>query len=948
MDTAIDDDKFDVFVSYSSKDSESAGLLVAGLQQLGFKVWHDRSQISDFDPIADKLKRGIEQSRVVIALGSENHSRSPVCRWEMLYALRLGAVESCERLRIVVLDPRALLLYEAGETSHRATEWDGAPHSLPRVLGVIVREVHRLAPHGARDGSPAERPIVGLPGKAGTRFTGRYGDLLRLESLLLGPMSRPNVGDPQHQRLVVVSGLGGIGKSLLTIFFVEQFAAAFQNGALWLGAGGDRVDGSAVDLHEQDQIYDSLSKGAIAWLRHHWKARGLDEPTLPTALPEKWRVLRDQIGALMAGGGNQLLLVIDDAPAGMSFNDLIPRADGVAVIVTTQDRSLVGEGDHRIDLDQLHPSESLALLTRALDPEGKQRRAGVDPWSGREGLARELASRVQHHPMALDLLGLRLAEHERLEDLVQEVMDGDDDFLDEAGGSLPGGHRRSISATVSGALRAAARGRAWDINRAVRAISVVPAGTQIAPEFMRHLLEGRPKRHEVVNRLVHLGLFRRTPDGSSLSAHALVRAVALRLWRDEKPPFATDRPVEPDLTGWVALWFRNSGARRLNTDDVAAAQDYFICSEVMAQVGNELDVEARKALCEAYVARARVVYRSPDRSSPQDYAQALRWVDEAQRALVPVQQDEAAQLHWSNAEAMRGLLLGAMFSERIQPDLPPRERLQGLGHSLKACRTVYRKRRQLLASLSLQEGVGNALHAAKDALARGAFNLTERGLEVARALVANGGPDAVKRADRQLREVELRNQEALQLRRALWPQPNDGQRLAIASSYDMEAAIAYHRAVLFRRPAKERLELLASAEVSARRGLDLRRDHEVDVTKSAKLLLKIAVGSLALQLSDAQSWVMDASETACREAEGLQAAGASERWRELLIRVEGQSPEGLVEPTMHFQELATWCLDLLWLANVREVRGETSERVIAELFGTPASRGDIERLMSPP
>ena len=69
---------------------------------------------------------------------------------------------------------------------------------------------------------------------------------------------------------------------------------------------------------------------------------------------------------------------------------------------------------------------------------------------------------------------------------------------------------------------------------------------------------------------------------------------------------------------------------------------------------------------------------------------------------------------------------------------------------------------------------------------------------------------------------------------------------------------------------------------------------------------------------------MEASETARRESERLQAAGARERWRELLIRVEGQSPEGLVEPTMHFEELATWCLDLLWLANIRPLSTQLS------------------------
>ncbi len=65
--------KYDIFVSYSSKDKEAVHQLAGDLSSAGLKVWIDEWEIRVGDPITQKIQQGLENCRYV-AIWLTNHA----------------------------------------------------------------------------------------------------------------------------------------------------------------------------------------------------------------------------------------------------------------------------------------------------------------------------------------------------------------------------------------------------------------------------------------------------------------------------------------------------------------------------------------------------------------------------------------------------------------------------------------------------------------------------------------------------------------------------------------------------------------------------------------------------------------------------------------------------------------------------------------------------------
>jgi TIR domain len=74
---------FDVFVSYSRRDSAFVERLVGMLCEAGLKVWLDVEQVPGGADIQETLKCGLEASRHVVAVLSENWLASDYTTWEV-------------------------------------------------------------------------------------------------------------------------------------------------------------------------------------------------------------------------------------------------------------------------------------------------------------------------------------------------------------------------------------------------------------------------------------------------------------------------------------------------------------------------------------------------------------------------------------------------------------------------------------------------------------------------------------------------------------------------------------------------------------------------------------------------------------------------------------------------------------------------------------------------
>ena len=94
--------EYDVFLSYSTKDTEIVHALAERLRDDGVQVWLDAWIIQPGDSIPLKIQQGIEQSRTLLMCMSPNYFRSEWGRLEN-YSLLFRDPNNTQRRFIPVL-----------------------------------------------------------------------------------------------------------------------------------------------------------------------------------------------------------------------------------------------------------------------------------------------------------------------------------------------------------------------------------------------------------------------------------------------------------------------------------------------------------------------------------------------------------------------------------------------------------------------------------------------------------------------------------------------------------------------------------------------------------------------------------------------------------------------------------------------------------------------------
>src|SRR4051812_33731843 len=81
----------DVFLSHAWADQRRGRLLsqplTDALRARGLRVWHDVSEIQDFQSITRAVGEGLASSRVLVALYSRTYPTRRACQWELTAAL---------------------------------------------------------------------------------------------------------------------------------------------------------------------------------------------------------------------------------------------------------------------------------------------------------------------------------------------------------------------------------------------------------------------------------------------------------------------------------------------------------------------------------------------------------------------------------------------------------------------------------------------------------------------------------------------------------------------------------------------------------------------------------------------------------------------------------------------------------------------------------------------
>jgi transcriptional regulator with XRE-family HTH domain len=254
----------------------------------------------------------------------------------------------------------------------------GKVRPQPRTLRLLIEALDLdeadLAIMAGAPEEPAVRDLAPMTLPSGTTaFTGRSASLAMLDE----------AADTASSPLVVLSGTGGVGKTMLALHWGHRAADRFPGGRFYL------------DLH-------GFAPGAIAMeppeaVRHLLGAMGVGPQRLPTEADAQLALYRTLIGS------ERRLLILDNVRDAEQVRPLLPDGAQVHTVVISR-RRLVGlaasHGAATIEVGTFDTAEAAALLERQLGAA----RLAAEP----EAAERVLAS-CAGLPLALAIAGARAA-----------------------------------------------------------------------------------------------------------------------------------------------------------------------------------------------------------------------------------------------------------------------------------------------------------------------------------------------------------------------------------------------------------------------------------------------------------------------------------------------------------------------------------------------------------
>jgi tetratricopeptide (TPR) repeat protein/transcriptional regulator with XRE-family HTH domain len=210
---------------------------------------------------------------------------------------------------------------------------------------------------GPADRAPAQLP-TDVPG-----FTGRRAELQRLDAVLgdaagQAADSGGSRAEAAAQRIAVVSGTAGVGKSALALYWAHGAAGRFPDGQLYVNLRGFDPGGQVMDP-------------SVA-IRGFLRALGVPPPRIPADPDAQAALYRSLIA------GKHILVVADNARDEQQVRALLPGTPAAMVLVTSRSQltGLVAvDGACPIAVDQLSAIEARDLLIRRLGGD----RTNADP-----------------------------------------------------------------------------------------------------------------------------------------------------------------------------------------------------------------------------------------------------------------------------------------------------------------------------------------------------------------------------------------------------------------------------------------------------------------------------------------------------------------------------------------------------------------------------------------
>jgi tetratricopeptide (TPR) repeat protein len=178
-----------------------------------------------------------------------------------------------------------------------------------------------------------------------------------------------------------IDGMGGVGKTALTVHLAHRLRDRFPDGRIFLHLGGRAPDRTATT--------------PLRALTELLRLLGMGTEELPHEIGELvalWRsVARDR----------RMLVILDDAATSEQVRPLLPGASPTVVVVTSRRRLPGLPGVRPVSLDVLPPEDAAALFTQRL---------GARPGTDESDVA-EIVRACGYLPLAVEIAASRLLAH---------------------------------------------------------------------------------------------------------------------------------------------------------------------------------------------------------------------------------------------------------------------------------------------------------------------------------------------------------------------------------------------------------------------------------------------------------------------------------------------------------------------------------------------------------
>ena len=350
------------FVSYTRSDLRWAEWIAGVLEEAGYSTV---LQAWDFRPgenFVERMDRAMRDSERTIAVLSRDYYRSAYAVPEWTHAVSQDPTGRLGVLLPVRVDDVVV------EGIFRTVTWidvsgKNAESARQALLEGVKRERIKPAqtpgfPEGERPRFPgALPPVWRVPYDRNPAFSGRDTSLSEMREALASA--------GKHPAAIALTGLGGIGKTALTVEYSYRAAADYQ--VVWF-ARAERREYLVSDLasmaeplglthHEANDVEGRLAD-VLAWLQQH----------------------------------DQWLLVLDDAERAETLRGITPQGGGGHVILTSRNPAWRRYASRVFEVGVLETDYALNLLSE---------RTGLPA----DEHARILTSHAGNLPLALELIG---------------------------------------------------------------------------------------------------------------------------------------------------------------------------------------------------------------------------------------------------------------------------------------------------------------------------------------------------------------------------------------------------------------------------------------------------------------------------------------------------------------------------------------------------------------